>query len=296
MIKQKIIGLFKKTCGLIVISVCMVQFIGCNKSWSTTETVKDVDYVSEEKVIKQEELIDADTILLVTGEYAPYTTEGEVNMGFFTEIIKAAFNKSGMKYKVEFYPWARCSEMVETGEAWATFPYTSMEELPNDIYFSDPVFPSSHLFYYYKGNGKVNNEVLTYSKISHFPNSFIFGGANDYWYGNKESMEQNGVEVEWANDTVALVKMLRSGRIDFLIEDELVCDEIIKRLFPDEVDLFMKLPNEAKSVSYHLVVSKEYPNTMEIRDRFNRAIMELIESGEYQEILEKNGIQYKLSR
>lgn len=289
MMKQKIDILLHRLCGIIVISVCMILLSGCNISKPTID-------MSEDKIPQRRESIDLNTVLLVTGEYAPYTTEQAENKGFFTELVEAALKENDISYRIEFYPWARCSEMVENGEAWATFPYTSMEKLPGNIEFSKSVYPSNHLFYYYKGNGKINKEILEYNQISDFSERYVFGGSNDYWYGNKQSVEEQGVEVEWANDTVGLVKMLHSSRIDFLIEDELVCDDIIHRLYPDEVNMFVKLPKVAKNVNYHLVISKEYPNTDEIKEQFNNGILELMANGRYEDILNKNNINKKLSQ
>jgi ABC-type amino acid transport substrate-binding protein len=181
--------------------------------------------------------------------------------------------------------------MVLSGEAWATFPYGYSVEMGRSYDFSDPIFTSRHKFYFLKSNEKLREEAMDFSRISEFPNSFTFGGANGYWYGNQAEVEKSGLKTEWANDTDALIKMLRSERIDFFIEDDLVCDEAIQRLFPKEIDKFAKLPNEAKIQDYYLIVSKDYRSTNELTEKFNEALYILRENGQINKILEDNGIE-----
>jgi len=283
MIKSKrSIALFKVT---MFFMMCFVFLRGCQNSDAKLETSEaNTEAVSTATP-------DKDVILIVTGEYAPYTSQTQDNSGFLTEIVEAVLKESGMEYEIKFYPWERCSQMVLTGEAWASFPYGFSEEKALLYNFSDSVFSSKHKFYYLVGNEKIGDEVMEFSKISDFSN-FTFGGANGYWYGDQAEFDHNGVKVEWANDTDALIKMLHSGRIDFLVEDELVCDTAIERIFPDAIDDFDKLPIYAKIQDYFLLISKEYPETQGITEQFNNALKKLIENGEISSILDKNGIEY----
>lgn len=294
MIKNKECKVFLRIPRILIFMMCFVLFEGCQNSKSSSETgVSSLESTNTSLVQSESaEILDKDTLLIVTGEYAPYTTQAEENRGFLTEIVEATLKYSGLKYKIEFYPWARCSEMVLSGEAWATFPYGYSEEKELSYEYSYPIFSSKHKFFYLKGNEKIGTEVSKFSKISDFSNLYTFGGANDYWYGNQAKFEEYGVKVEWANDTDALVKMLHSGRIDFFIEDELVCGEAIERLFPNEIDTYAKLPIEAKIQEYFLISSKDYPKTKELTDQFNSALLILTENGEINKILEDNGIEY----
>ncbi len=232
---------------------------------------------------------DSDKILIVTGEYAPYTTELDENRGFLTELMESVLNESGIDYEIKFYPWKRCMEMVDNGEAWASFPYGYTCEYAQNYDYSTTIIKSKHKFYYINSNSNIGNEVMDFSRISDFT-QYTFGGANGYWYGSRSDFEQDNVKVEWANDTDALIKMLHSGRIDFFIEDELVCDEAIKRLFPDDIDDFSKLPKDAIIQEYFLLISKNYNNTNELKEQFNRAFMKLESNGDLNNMLEKNGI------
>ncbi|MBU4438087.1 MAG: transporter substrate-binding domain-containing protein [Acetobacterium sp.] len=228
-------------------------------------------------------------ILLVTGEYAPYTSPDGTGYGAFTQIVEAVLKESGLENEIAFYPWARASEMVKNGEAWASFPYGYTKELAQSYDYSDAIIQSPHKFYYLKSNEKLAREGVGFTKISDFTN-YTFGGANDYWYGDKTTIENSGVTAEWASDTDALLKMLHAGRIDFLIEDQQVADAAIARLFPDDIDAFATLPNSATQQDYYLIISKNYPNSQFYREKFNAALQTLKNNGTIDRILAENGL------
>jgi polar amino acid transport system substrate-binding protein len=267
--------------NVILIILCLPFLSGCDSSVDRTNIAERTKPEVEEPV--------SDKILIVTGEYAPYTTELDENRGFLTELMEEVLNESGIDYEIKFYPWKRCMEMVDNGEAWASFPYGYSKEYAQTYDYSTPIIKSRHRFYYLNSNDKIEKDVLPYTKISDFTN-YTFGGANGYWYGTRSDLENHGVKVEWANDTDALIKMLHSGRIDFFIEDELVCDEAIGRIYPDETNKFSKLPNDAMLQEYFLLISKNYNNTTKLQEQFNNAFVTLENNGKLNNLLKKNGL------
>ncbi|MDR3561288.1 MAG: transporter substrate-binding domain-containing protein [Negativicutes bacterium] len=211
-------------------------------------------------------------VLLVTGEYAPYTTEALPDKGFFTQIVTAVFQEMGLECEIRFYPWARCEEMVKSGEAWAAFPYGLSEKTLQTYQVSAKVYPSRHKYFYLKNNGRLSDQGQDFERISDFKD-FTVGGANGYWYGSKDDLKKLGIDrVEWAYDADGLVRMLYNQRIDVFIEDELVGWEAIKRSYPNETGKFATLPNDAQQREYFLIVSKTYPQSADLLNRFNAAL------------------------
>jgi polar amino acid transport system substrate-binding protein len=269
---------------VIVFFIGVISLGGC-----MTEKKEQEPVDSANSPIENNENQKTDKIIIVTGEYAPYTSANAAGYGAFTQIVEAVLKEAGLESEVKFYPWARASRMVKNGEAWASFPYGYIKEMAQAYDYSDSVIQSPHLFYYLKSNEKLAREGVKFSKISDFTN-YTFGGANDYWYGNKATIENSGIKVEWANDVDALVKMLHAGRIDFLIEDYRVEDEAIARLFPEDVGAFATLPNTASQHDYYLIISKDYPNSQLYREKFNAALQTLKNNGTIDRILTENGL------
>jgi polar amino acid transport system substrate-binding protein len=179
--------------------------------------------------------------------------------------------------------------MIENGEAWGTFPYGYQEKLAQNFDYSDPVIKGHHHFYYLTQNRQLAEAAQNFTTISDFKN-YTFGGTNGYWYGDKSTIESQGVKTEWASDTDALIKMLYAGRIDFFIEDEQVADAAIARLFPNDSGAFAKLPAVASYRDYYLVISRSYPHAAEIKNKFNVALKKLTDNGTINRILTENGI------
>jgi polar amino acid transport system substrate-binding protein len=243
----------------------MYAFTGC---YSLKE---EEDKISKSIDLNEQRKVTQDKVLIVTGEYIPYVGEKLEDHGFLSIMIEHALQECNMDYVIEFYPWARCIEMVQRGEAWAAYPFGFTEDKEQEYLFSDPIYQSVHRFYYLKDNDKIKNEVNDFDSIKDFTD-YTFGGAYGYWYGDRNDFTSYGVKSEWANDTKALLKMLNAKRIDFFIEDELVFDTVVNEVYPGQEDKFIALPNEAKNQNYHLLVSKTYPNSAALLDQFNIAL------------------------
>ena len=256
------------TLGIFTIPYVLL-LTGCQQSVEPVKTNKIVVTSSVTPPPKTE-----DKLLIVTSDYAPYVGENIENQGFLTQMIEEALKTCGFEYEIKFYPWARCREMVENGQAWATYPYGHSEDNDEYFLFSSKIYSAKHKFYYRKDNKRFNQKVLEFDSIDDFE-GFVFGGANGYWYGNRRDIAALSVKVEWAKNTDALVKMLYAGRIDFMIEDELVCEDTIQRLFPEDEDAFATLRTDAKLQDYYLLTSKKYPNSQKLLDQFNEALNEI---------------------
>ncbi|WKY44100.1 transporter substrate-binding domain-containing protein [Eubacteriaceae bacterium ES2] len=266
----------------LLISLTLLA-IGCEKQQIPTETSETGANETTADPSQSQQL------LLVTGEYQPYTSEALEGYGFFTQIVEAVLTDAGIDYRIEFYPWERGLEMVQNGQAFATFPYDESKNRNESYYTIDGIVTYRQCFYYLSSNEKLAQEGADFNSISDFA-GYTFGGANGYWYGSKEDVEALGLTVEWANDTEALLKMLDAGRIDFMMEDERVADTLISQLFPDDVEAFAKLPNAASSEDYHLLASKSYPNSVVLCEKFDASLAKLKENGEIDRILAENGI------
>ena len=262
----------------VILLVVLAMLTGC---YSQNPSMKK----DEPHIIKPTP-IQNDKILLVTGEFAPYTSEKLTDDGFSTQMLQAVFQEMGMACEIRFYPWIRAEEMVQKGEAWGAFPYIYTEKRANDYLVSEPIHKASLKYFYLKGNKKITNEVLGFRTISDFRN-IILGGANGYWYGTREELKKQGLNnVEWADDTSGLVKMLYNQRIDVFIEDDLVGLSTIKKIYPQETDRFATLDKAATSMDYIVIVSKNYPNSTEILDKFNKVLTKLKARGTLEKISE----------
>lgn len=222
------------------------------------------------------------TVVLVTGEWAPYTSEKMDGQGFFTEVVSAVFKEMAVQTKIEFVPWARAEEMVKAGTAFAAIPYTDTDERKAIFDFSDQVANSTGRFFVLQ-DGKVAKtfDWKVYADLK----AYSFGGVPGYWY--EKPFKDAGLKVEYTDSEESNIKKLYSGRVDVITTDELVGWQIIKKLYPTEISKFRTLKNPTNSSELKLMVSRKYPDAKATLTSFNTALAKIKKNGVYAGILKK---------
>ena len=99
------------------------------------------------------------TVLLVTGEWEPYTSQKIDGNGFITEIVASAFKEMDVDYEIQFYHWEKCLEMVESGEAFGSFPFIYSENKAENFLFSNPIYNIQTRFFYYNRDINSNRKI-----------------------------------------------------------------------------------------------------------------------------------------
>lgn len=222
----------------------------------------------------------SDEILVVTGEYPPYTGEDLEGGGFTTAIVEAVFAEMGQPVKIEYYPWPRCEAMVQNGEAWGTFPYTPTEERKADFLFSDDLVLGRAAWFYY-GDAFDGFQYETLSDLK----EYRIGGVEGYFY--LESLQEAGLSVDMANDDLANFNKLRADRIDMFPANEYVGWWIIQTNLPDDVDSFHTLEQPYNVNVLSMMASQSYPDSEKWLQEFNEALARIRDKGTYQQIFEQ---------
>lgn len=225
----------------------------------------------------------AEKVPLVTGEWSPYTSENLEGYGFITEIISEVIKEMDMEPEYKFYQWKRCYSLVKRGKVWAAFPYSYTEERAQEVLFSDTVGESTTKFFYYKKTKDYTFETLEDLK------PYKIAGVKGYFY--EEDFNQAGLSVSYTSDETSALKRLVAGRVELMPLNELVGWALIKTEFPDEIDHFGTLPKAYSVAELKLIVSKDYPNSMELLKKFNETLKNVKTMESYNAILMKYGLK-----
>lgn len=221
----------------------------------------------------------ADKLVIATGEWAPYTSDKIENYGFFSEIVKAAVEEMGYDVEFVFYPWRRCYDSVKNGLVWAAFPYSYTQNRSREVMFSDKISYSVTKFFYYGQNQAFRYETLEDLK------RYKIGGVIGYFY--EETFREIGLHVDYAPREISAIEKLLRQRTDLLPLNELVGWHIIKTNFADHSSDFGVLEKPFSRDDLHLIVSKSYPNTNQLLQRFNYALRTVKDRLIYDSILER---------
>lgn len=223
-------------------------------------------------------------VILVTSEWIPYTSETMKGGGMVTEIVSAAFKESGLDIEYQFVPWLRAEEYVREGRAYAVFPYVKTDIRKETYDFSGALVGSAQTFFYLKQNIDTD---LTWERYEDLKN-YKIGGTFGFWY--VPALEAAGLDVDTANSDEMGIQKLYRRRFDLFAVDELHGWAIVKKLYPNQVDLFGSTNQALKADDYRLMVSRTYPDAVSITKQFNAGLQRIKRNGVYSAILDKYNI------
>jgi len=216
----------------------------------------------------------AEKVIMATGEWIPFTSANLEQYGKFSERVNIVFKEMGIEPEFRFYPWRRCYESVIKGRVWAAFPYSITSERAEEVWYSDLLACSRTSFFYYEQ--KKAGKQYQFKDLQNLK-KYRVGGVIGYYY--EEVFQEAGLDIDYVNKEISGLEKLKIGRIDLMPFNELVGWHLINKHFPNEANKFKVLARPLDVSSLHLIVSKEYPRSKELLDRFNAALKRCVEKG-----------------
>jgi polar amino acid transport system substrate-binding protein len=224
----------------------------------------------------------ADELHLVTGnDYHPYTDESLPNRGMATEIVEAAFKEMGYQPKIVFRPWKRAYVETKEGLFAGSFPYIKSEARLNDFYFSDPINTMSIRIFVAADSSIKDAEDIKVKRICIPLRYAVIKKFKEIIGNDLDSREAN------PSDLASCLRMIRSGRKDFFIINEINGWMMIQNTFHTKVH-FRTLDNVFEEETHHLIVSKSYPGGKKVITDFNKGLEKLNAKGLLAEIINRH--------
>jgi polar amino acid transport system substrate-binding protein len=97
--------------------------------------------------------------------------------------------------------------------------------------------------------------------------------------------------VDYASSDEQNIQKLYAGRIDLAAGEELVNWALIKKFYPQEMDKFATVKKSTNEDPLRLLISRTYPGSVELTQRFNAALKVISDKGIIKQILEKYGVK-----
>lgn len=227
-------------------------------------------------------------VVFATGEWLPFTSKKLPDYGVATVLVSAICKAGGIEPVYQFYPWKRAELKVARGDLFAAFPYAISEERKATFDFSDVLFYGVNVFVYYQKQLK-SALPLTYQNLEDLHGYRIGCISGSFLY---PLLEKAGLRYEPTTTLDQSIKKLVAGRIDLIIDNRDVIFDAIQRLYPDEISYFKVLPKPLEKTPTALLVSRTYPDSKTILEKFNKGLSIIKQNGEYDRIIN----EYKITK
>ncbi|MDD2865562.1 MAG: transporter substrate-binding domain-containing protein [Methylococcales bacterium] len=215
-------------------------------------------------------------VILKANESLPYWSRTLPHNGLGGELIEAISRAGDVESIIEFVPLKR---MIED---------TTDNNLGNPVFYMDnqdfaaiiPIAITQVGLYYYN---PLHDKKVTFKSLSDLKGFRV--GALSGTMANRTIFEKAGILFETSYSQESLFKKLHHGRLDFVLELDLVGQQTIAKLFPTESKNFevIALPKSVSPIA--ILLDKNYPNVENVANRYRQGLAKIIKDGSYNEII-----------
>ncbi|MCF6246665.1 MAG: transporter substrate-binding domain-containing protein [Desulfobacula sp.] len=225
----------------------------------------------------------ANELPLATAEWPPYTSSTIKGNGFVTEFVSHVVKEMGMVPVFRFYHWSRTQKIVESGTVFGGFPFGITKDRKKYFNYSDVFLKTNTKFFYDKNKMKdIRGDEKTMNLTS-----YTIGVIRKSKTFSK--LKAGGFKKIYALDNVTqAIEMLKLGRIQFAALVEHTGWYNLQKLFPREKSRWGAI--QFYKMEAALLISRSYPDSDELKKKFNQAIKKVQSRKIYEKLLKKYGL------
>lgn len=223
-------------------------------------------------------------ITIATGDYPPGYSEYIQHNGYTLHILKEAFAAVDIDVKFRFLPWKRAYKWAKEGKYPATCCWFNSSQREQDFYRSEPLHNEGFWFFHMKNFEFAWNELPDLKGIP-------IAATRGYTFGDgfMTAAENGTVGVDWVQKDELALKMLVNDRVKLVPLDRAVGSELIRSLFPPEMqDKITFNPHALRASGTHLMVPRDpkfaTQSTLLLKE-FNRGLRIIKKNGTVDRIL-----------
>ncbi|MFQ3231355.1 substrate-binding periplasmic protein [Reinekea sp.] len=231
--------------------------------------------------------VQAERYAIAIGEFPPYVSEALPSYGFIGELTTSALEHEGHTVEFHFYPWRRAYLLTQLGEMDATLPWSYTQERNEQFLYSQAILNGDVVLFFNKGKKRAWQQLDDLSDLT-------FGSILGYNVSPlvSQKIEDGKLRSTTTPDETASFKMLNAGRFDVVAQDRNLGFATIKTLdsIGFEVSNIEIGEQIVDSVPAYLVAGRSNHKSTVLIDSFNSGLTKMIESGEFQKLLDKHDL------
>lgn len=211
--------------------------------------------------------------------WPPYSDEH--GQGISTELIKAAFAKSGLYPGFQALPYARVLHDLSSGKIDGGYNVTLQSTTKEKYLFGKIPLLTVESYWFF-----LPESFPQIKRIEDIPAKFRVGIIRDYEYGDiYEQHRQRFTEIQLTQQS-QIIRMLKQGRIDAAVMFDREAEYAIKKMGLDKNLFEKRFLNHRGDV--YLAFSHKSSRAVWLSQEFDKGLLMLKESGEYDRILVEN--------
>ena len=220
-----------------------------------------------------------DSILYINSSWPPYTFVEDQRIVAGIEYAEITA-RMGLELKTQSCPWARCLQLLRSGDADITGSLLFTEEREKFLTFISPPL----LDYRYRQAFYVNKQrdisINRYEDLQ----GLSIGTIKGYHYFVAFNKDKNLNKKHYKDET-QMLRMIKHGRLDTMISDRVIAEYLINKESLQEhiIEANYYSPNSLPS---HFALSKQSPFVAKL-PLFNQTMAEVIADGTLNKITSK---------
>ncbi|MFE8695525.1 transporter substrate-binding domain-containing protein [Cytobacillus sp. FJAT-53684] len=234
---------------------------------------------SDEKSSNGSDAKDSDKKVLTMGtsaDYSPFefidTAKGDDIIGIDIDIAKAVTEKLGYEFEIRDMDFGGLIQALQSGQAdFVLSAMSATDERKKSVDFSEIYYTSKHMIVSKKDSGITKVEDLKGKNVGAQLGSIQEDKA-------KELAEEVDMKVENRNRIPELIQEIKAGRFDAAIIE----DTVAKGYLDNNEDIEGFTIEDADG-GYAIALPKD----SELTEEFNKALKEMMDNGELDEIFKK---------
>ncbi|MDA0119210.1 substrate-binding periplasmic protein [Vibrio sp. T11.5] len=219
------------------------------------------------------------TVTFVVGDWEPYTSsQSNPEYKMAEDLVTAAYETQGYRVTIDYHPWSRAYRYVESGRYDGTFPWFKNDERESLFIFSESLFTQKIVFFYH-----IDSNFDWQKPVD--LNNYHIGATQGYEV--TRLLQSLGVNVEVTNEDQSNFIKLGKQRIDaypaavergyYMMGTSLSAIQLNKlRIHPKPI-----IENDM----YTMFSKHDHKRSERLSEALNLGIQQLIQSGEYQKII-----------
>ncbi|WP_169727232.1 substrate-binding periplasmic protein [Aliagarivorans marinus] len=224
-----------------------------------------------------------DSILLASGELAPFSYSNHGRSGVVNELVVEGFQAAGISAHFHFMPWPRAIRHTRAGLYLASSYWYYHSDREADFYFSAPLLTDIEVFV-------VRNERFPapLNSLEDLAGSNI-GITRAYTYTQElfDKEQQKFFRLEVANNDEQNFAKLAAGRIDAFPVSLYLANLYLKSLHPVQAANLRISKLRLGERTCYVLFSKRHPLAPKFLAAFNQGLEQIKQNSRYQQILDK---------